>query len=748
MGKWGIWMEKTKEEGKGKKEEKKEGLFICAVIFLISAITIGCGGYVDNNGNIVESSDAEQDSIFYQNKELTQFDIDVYQYFKKHKRDYADMVSFRKDLPGRVILIIDEGSPITPWDILDFKINREDGRLELEIVDKNKSGEIKLREGDILIGWVDRFYVRSGDKLPQEYIRWVSFMGRVTGIVKDESKRTLLVYAAPEDMWNVVERVALDNVVIDWGTVLEEAASPQAPVFRVVRVSSPLEAKSFEGQKRIFLKFNSIDECVSYVRQARFTFLPPLINFSVTPSFDIDFELKMLKEEEGNEYKNKKKEISLLINPKYVGVRRGLLQAGYNWLNNEMGGRLANIKDSIAVDALRSVLLKEFSFYLTLGFKGNIEKEFGIKSGGELTYRSGGNVRHTYFDAQLECVRFDWGFIPPRLTYVAIGKELSGSKWDLTYPEVDIEWEGAFGPDVNVVDKLKKPSRLLTIALYKLFRLARGVVPLYPYLDAKFIVAPGLYTTINFLSPKIKLNTAFKLMGDKTVTYKEYYRILNIRNIATGATGVIRNLISLRYKDCKQFDDRVLRSSEYLNKLSDWGGGSGSCEEVDKAVSQPSGIYFDGKGSLDLEALFGFGTGFVLLLGKEQSFLGRNSLWVGGDAFLGFGLALQAGFGGDTSGSFTMKGLRFDKMAASAYARGGFNISLFGGVIFFSMLLDEIIYKVHKSWLLYDFFTAAGGVENGKKLDPKEVEEWVREESKEAALEMLTDDEFILELLK
>lgn len=421
---------------------------------------------------------------------------------------------------------------------------------------------------------------------------------------------------------------------------------------------------------------------------------------------------------------------------------------------------MANIKDSIAVDALRSVSLKEFSFYLTLGFKGNIEKDFGIKGGGELTYMLGGNVRRTYFDAQLECVRFDWGFIPPRLTYVAIGKELSGSKWDFTYPEVDIDLKGAFGPDVNIVGEWKKPSRLLTIQLYKLFRLARGVVPLYPYLDAKFIVAPGLYTTMNFLSPKIKLNYAFKLMGDKTVKYEEYYRILNVRNISTAATGVIRNLISVRYKDCKQFDDRVLRSSEYLNKLSDWGGGSGSCEEVDKAVGQHSGIYFDGKGSLDLEKLFGFGMGIYLLLGKEERFFGKNSLWVGGNAFLGFGLALQAGFGGDASGSFTKNGLKFDKKEASAYVRGGFNISLFGGFIYFAELFDKIIGKAHKSWLLHDFLTMAfeeeattGGVKKkinsiDNPIEAKKVEEWVREESKEAALEMLTDDEFILKLFK
>jgi hypothetical protein len=233
------------------------------VIFLISAITIGCGGYVDNNGNIVESSDAEQDSIFYQNKELTQFDIDVYQYFKKYERDYADMVSFRKDLPGRVILIIDEGSPITPWDILDLKM-KEDGRLEFEIVEKNKNGEIKLNEGDILIGWVDRFYVKSGDELPEEYVRWVNFMGRVTAVEKDEGRRTLLVYAEPEYWGNIFDRISLENVYLDWGKIFEEANSPEAPVFRLVKVGSDLEAKSFKRQKRILLKFDYIQDCINY----------------------------------------------------------------------------------------------------------------------------------------------------------------------------------------------------------------------------------------------------------------------------------------------------------------------------------------------------------------------------------------------------------------------------------------------------------------------------------------------------
>jgi hypothetical protein len=437
----------------------------------------------------------------------------------------------------------------------------------------------------------------------------------------------------------------------------------------------------------------------------------------------------------------------------------GKLQEGYNWLKNEMGGRLANIKDSIAVEALKSVLLKEFSVNLKLDFKRNIEKGSGFKSGGELTLGIGGNFSRTYFDAQLECVKFDWGFFPPRLTYVAIGKKLSGEKWNLTLPEVDIDWNGTFGIDVKQFNKepSNKPSRLLTIQLYKLFRLAKGVVPLYPYLDAKFIVAPGLYTITNFLSPKIKLNIAFKLMGDKKITYEEYYRILNVRNISTAATGVIRNLISVRYKNCKEFDQVVLKSSNYLNKLFDQGGGSGSCEEVDKAVGQePSGIYFNGKGSLDFEKLFGFGMGLVLLLGKG---FGSSGLWVGGDAFLGVGLAIQAGFGGDTSGSFTTKGIKFDKMELSAYTRSGFNISLFGGVIFFCMLFNQTILKAHKSWLLHDFLTLAveveattGGVKKEinsieNPREAKEVEAWVREKSKEAALKMLTDDEFIL-LLK
>jgi hypothetical protein len=152
--------------------------------------------------------------------------------------------------------------------------------------------------------------------------------------------------------------------------------------------------------------------------------------------------------------------------------------------------------------------------------------------------------------------------------------------------------------------------------------------------------------------------------------------------------------------------------------------------------------------------------GIYLLLGKEERFFGKNSLWVGGNAFLGFGLALQAGFGGDASGSFTKNGLKFDKKEASAYVRGGFNISLFGGFIYFAELFDKIIGKAHKSWLLHDFLTMAfeeeattGGVKKkinsiDNPIEAKKVEEWVREESKEAALEMLTDDEFILKLFK
>jgi hypothetical protein len=173
------------------------------------------------------------------------------------------MVSFRKDLPGRVILIIDEGSPITPWDILDFKM-KEDGSLEFEIVEKNKNGEIKLNEGDILIGWVDRFYVKSGDELPEEYVRWVNFMGRVTAVGKDESRRTLLVYAEPEYWGNIFERISLENIYLDWGKLFEETNSPEAPVFRLVKVGSDLEAKSFERQKRILLKFDYIKDCIDY----------------------------------------------------------------------------------------------------------------------------------------------------------------------------------------------------------------------------------------------------------------------------------------------------------------------------------------------------------------------------------------------------------------------------------------------------------------------------------------------------
>jgi hypothetical protein len=296
MEKWGIWMGKIKEGGKGRKKEKKERLFICAVIFLIFGITIGCGGYVDDNGNIVESSDAERDSIFYQNKELTQFDVDVYQYFKKYERDYADMISFRKDLPGRVILIIDEGSPITPWDILDFKM-KEDGSLEFEIVEKNKNGEIKLNKGDILIGWVDRFYIKSGKDIPPEYIRWVNFFGKVTSVVSDRNKRVLLVYTEPIDLGYVISRISLENIYLDWADIIEEANSPQAPKFDVVRVSSPLEAKSFGGKKRILLKFSTLRNCLEYTGWSS----PKYITI---PTFSVPIEFEFGKDTRGKIYAN------------------------------------------------------------------------------------------------------------------------------------------------------------------------------------------------------------------------------------------------------------------------------------------------------------------------------------------------------------------------------------------------------------------------------------------------------------
>jgi hypothetical protein len=248
---------------------------------------IGCGGYVDNNENIVESSDAERDSIFYQNKELTQFDVDAYQYFKKYERDYADMISFRKDLPGRVILIIDEGSPITPWDILDFKI-KEDGSLEFEIVEKNKNGEIKLNEGDILIGWVDRFYIRSGRDLPQQYIRWVNFLAKVTSVISDRDKKVLLVYTEPKNVDYVIDSISLENIYLDWADIIEAANSPQAPKFNLVRVSSPLEAKSFEGKKRILLKFTRLYDCLNYIANTR-------PKFFALPNFALPFEFKLSK---------------------------------------------------------------------------------------------------------------------------------------------------------------------------------------------------------------------------------------------------------------------------------------------------------------------------------------------------------------------------------------------------------------------------------------------------------------------
>ncbi|MFZ8805926.1 MAG: hypothetical protein ACO2PO_23525, partial [Candidatus Calescibacterium sp.] len=266
----------------GRKKEKKERLFICAVIFLISAITIGCGGYVDNNGNIFESSEAERDSIFYQNKELTQFDVDVYRYFKNYDREYGDIISFTQEVREgkiRLIFITGEDSVITPWDIVDLRVNEEDGTMEFEIVAENKYGKVNLKEGDILYGWVDRYKIRSGDKLPPQYIRWYNFTAKIEKVEEDKSMNILLVKAKQESIWNYIEKITWDNLFIDWGAVIEESLksafdlnSPTPPDFKIIRVSSPLEAKSyletksFEERRRIFIKFTGEEkECIDFI---------------------------------------------------------------------------------------------------------------------------------------------------------------------------------------------------------------------------------------------------------------------------------------------------------------------------------------------------------------------------------------------------------------------------------------------------------------------------------------------------
>ncbi len=475
MGKWGIWMGKIKEGGKGKKEEKSR-LFICAVIFLIFGITIGCGGYVDNNGNIVESSDAEKDSIFYQNKELTQFDIDVYQYFKNYKRDYADMVSFRKDLPGRVILIIDEGSPITPWDILDFKM-KEDGRFEFEIVDKNKSGEIKLKEGDILMGWVDRFYIKSGKDIPPEYIRWVNFFGKVTSVISDRDKKVLLVYTEPKHWGYVIDMISLENIYLDWADIIEEAASPQAPKFNVVRVSSHLEAKSFEGKKRILLKFNKISECLNYIKTAS-------IKYITLPNGSFDFRFKA-------DYLEDLKE----------------LKADYTiGRTTERWGELGNIStNEFSANSEIEFKLKKFSKesyeYGKRGYgEASADATFKIKLGGNIKFilagreceviRVEGSDRYIYqqldksgsifsnlYIGQSEGNFYPWDFAWNNFEVFSFREGYSGWSYDLDVNvEVGVGIE-ASGAKVVAVGKYPPPVERIPNKKVKVARSTLGIIP-------------------------------------------------------------------------------------------------------------------------------------------------------------------------------------------------------------------------------------------------------------------------------
>jgi hypothetical protein len=642
MGKWGIWMGKTKEEGKVKKEEKKEGLFICAVIFLIFGITIGCGGYVDNNGNIVESSgeDAEQDSIFYQNKELTQFDIDVYQYFKNYKRDYADMISFRKDLPGRVILIIDEGSPITPWDILDFKINGEDGRLELEIVDKNKSGEIRLREGDILIGWVDRFYVRSGDKLPPKYIRWVSFTQKVTAVVRDESKRTLLVYAAPEDMWNVVERVALDSVVIDWGRVLEETASPQAPVFRVARVSSPLEAKSFEGQKRIFLKFENFQQCASFVL-SREPYYFTLENYLTSELLSIE---------------NTDVECRYIAN--LLGRKKGLIRSLNKGCRIKMSYSAERNKDWRHGPVAGTVNLDKFVVQL----KGKGENGNGVEFSAKLV------SRNSSFNGKIECMKLavrpslnvsvnaKYGIGGEGITGNISGDLLGGLKYKnrqfiLDNFSVGKEVsgnEGELGIELGVKVKeenkvtnagIKKERKGLSIADFVALVDVVFPFPGIPILRGRIIFFPGIIGNLEG-----GFGSSFVFVRSSKETKKIYF--------ASG--GIPWGRQQIFELSCEGFES-ALQSGQiktmYERAMSEGRMLRGECFKKKEDINPYLRINM--MKELSVEGALVAGGGLALLVGMGDTSIG--GMWVGGESFWGAGFVGKFQLSNEDSGEIEVK---------------------------------------------------------------------------------------------
>ena len=613
MEKWGIWMGKIKEEGKGRKKEKSR-LFICAVIFLISAITIGCGGYVDNNGNIVESSDAEQDSIFYQNKELTQFDVDVYQYFKNYERDYADIISFRKDLPGRVILIIDEGSPITPWDILDFKM-KEDGRFEFEIVDKNKNGEIKLKEGDILMGWVDRFYIKSGKDIPPEYIRWVNFFGKVTSVISDRDKRVLLVYTEPENLGYVIDSISLENIYLDWADIIEEAASPQAPKFNLVRVSSHLEAKSLEGKKRILLKFHKLSDCLNYIANQ-----PPKYIILPNISVPIDFEF---------------------------GEAQGEIKATIGSIN-ERWGSLGNIPTNIlSLNGYVELELNKLpgsgnNYYVYAGAQGLVRLEVGgmvkfISAKRECTVLKIDGQEEKYFYLQINnnsSGKADDENLYQRETNIAVPDALDIFKKELKVFSFKEEYSG-WGYDVDL--NFKIAGRADTGGGFGLLKNAR--------VDRKTLVhvtfgLPFLYGEIvGFAGPGVafggegSINLNFNFNGKNPVEIS--------RKVLMGKKVLLQiksKDISKESIDCNELKNMVNpgKYDQIIQQINSmWGFKVYKCQEnipINNSIPPSSG-YLSANGKVRyLQGLY-LGIDATLNIGTDM--IGRIGIGVGGGSFTG-----------------------------------------------------------------------------------------------------------------
>ena len=139
-------------------------------------------------------------------KENSLFDIHVKEYRKEVEVRYKENLKVRDE--KRVIFVFDEYSPIRPWDIRDFSGDK------MILPTKNHEGtEITLREGDMILGWVDTRSIRSADDMLRAE-KWLVFSSEITAVLRTNEK--IFAYIRQANIGEIYREVKLKNIFIDF----------------------------------------------------------------------------------------------------------------------------------------------------------------------------------------------------------------------------------------------------------------------------------------------------------------------------------------------------------------------------------------------------------------------------------------------------------------------------------------------------------------------------------------------------